>query len=143
MDILEVYNYQELKKSGFTYKYYENPSHYEKGMAFFYKGKEWVYGGKVIEQNKQFPVEVQEGIWLPDESYLLRWLEENDFTFFIKYDSLYRVEAIDEITQAQYRANGANLSQALAYLITKIYKKGQRLYDNKQIERFEIIEDED
>lgn len=143
MNILEIYNYQELKKSGFTYKFYENPSHYEKGMAFFYKGKEWVYGGKVIEQNKQFPVEVQEGIWLPDESYLLRWLEENDFTFFIKYDSLYRVEAIDEITQAQYRANGANLSQALAYLITKIYKKGQRLYDNKQIERFEIIEDED
>ena len=143
MNILENYNYQELKKSGFTYKFYENPSHYEKGMAFFYKGKEWVYGGKVIEQNKQFPVEVQEGIWLPDESYLLRWLEENDFTFFIKYDSLYRVEAIDEITQAQYRANGANLSQALAYLITKIYKKGQRLYDNKQIERFEIIEDED
>lgn len=143
MNILEIYNYQELKKSGFTYKFYENPSHYEKGMAFFYKGKEWVYGGKVIEQNKQFPVEVQEGIWLPDESYLLRWLEENDFTFFIKYDSLYRVEAIDEITQAQYRANGANLSQALAYLITKICKKKLRLYDEKQIERFEIIEDED
>ncbi len=143
MDILEVYNYQELKKSGFTYKYYENPAHYEKGMAFLYKGKEWVYGGKVIEKNKQFPVEVQEGIWLPDESYLLRWLEENDFTFFIKYDSLYRVEATDEITQAQYRANGANLSQALAYLITKIYKKGLRLYDTKQIERFEIMEDED
>lgn len=143
MDILELYNYQELKKSGFTYKYYENPSHYEKGMAFLYKGKEWIYGEKVIEKNKQFPVEVQEGIWLPDESYLLRWLEENDFTFFIKYDSLYRVEATDEITQAQYRAKGANLSQALAYLITKICKKNLRVYDEKQIERFEIIDDDD
>lgn len=143
MDILEIYNYQELKKSGFTYKYYENPSHYEKGMAFLYKGKEWVYGGKVIEKNNQLPVEVQEGIWLPDESYLLRWLAENDFTFFIKYDSLYRVEATDEITQAQYRAKGANLSQALAYLITKICKKNLRVYDEKQIERFEIIDDDD
>lgn len=143
MNILETYNYQELKRSGFTYKYYENPSHYEKGMAFLYNGKEWVYGGKVYEKTDCLPVEVREGIWLPDESYLLRWLEENDFTFLIKYDTLYRVKATDEITKVQYRANGANLSQALAYLITKIYNKDLRAYDTKQIERFEIIDDDD
>lgn len=141
MNILEEYNYQELKKSGFTYKFYEDIAHYEKGMAFLYEGREWVYGGRVLEKNEPLPVEIRNGTWLPDESYLLQWLGENDFTFQIRYDSLYRVEATDEITQAQYRTKGANLSQALASLITKIYKKGLRTYDDKQIERYEILED--
>lgn len=140
MNILEEYIYQELKKSGFTYKFYEDTSHYEKGMTFLYEGREWVYGGSVLEKNELLPVEIRNGTWLPDESYLLQWLVENDFTFQIRYDSLYRVNATDEITQAQYRANGANLSQALAYLITEIYKKGLRVYDEKQIERYEILE---
>lgn len=142
MNILENYNYQELKKSGFTYKFYEDSSHYEKGMTFLYKDKVWVYGGRVYEKDESLPIEIQKGIWLPDESYFLHWLEENDFTFLIKYDTLYRVEATDEINQAKYRANGANLSQALAYLITKIYKRGLRLYDTKQIDRFEVLDDE-
>ncbi len=143
MNIIELYLYQELKKSGFTYKYYENPSHYEKGMAFLYEGKEWIYGGRCLESCYQLPKEIQEGIWLPDESYLLQWLTENDFVFLIKYDTLYRVEATDEITKSQYRAKGANLSQALAYLITNICKKNIRHYDTKEIERYEIIDDDE
>ena len=141
MNILELYNYQELKKSGFTYEYYENPSHYEKGMAFLYKGKEWVYGGRCLERSDKLPEEIQNGVWLPDESYLLQWLTENDFVFSIKYDSLYRIEATDEITETKYRANGANLTQALSYLITNICKKKLRQYDIKVIERYDILDD--
>lgn len=143
MNILELYIYQELKKSGFTYKYYEDPSNYVKGMSFLYNGKVWIFGGKFYGKRGELPEEIKNGIWLPDESYFLSWLEENDFSFLIKYDTLYRVEATDLLTSAQYRANGANLSQALAYLITNICKKSIRPYDTKEIERYEIIDDDD
>lgn len=141
MNILEYWNYQQLKKSGFTYKHYQNPDNYQKGMAFWYKGKEWVYGGNVLSDNEDLPEEIKNGIWLPDESYFLEWLSENAFQFTIKYDQIYRIEATDSITNEHYRGKGADLSQALAYLITSICKKNVREYDNNEIDRYQILDE--
>lgn len=132
---------KELYAAGFTYKYYQEPLNYQKGMTFWYNEKEWVFGGNVLDSKSPLPDEIKNGIWLPDADYFLLWLTENDFVFTIEYNSLYRVEATDTLTNFKYRAKGANLSQALAYLIINIYRKKIRTYDNKEIMRYDLIDE--
>lgn len=139
---IDYFTAQDLRRIGFTYQFWDqNP---QKGMVFWYRGQEWVVGGRVLSKDIDIPEDVvKKGLWLPDSDYLLMWLSDNDFTIDIKYEGRYYAVAEDPYTHTRYKGAHDTLAFALSKVISKIYKKKERELDNRAYEKStaEIIDD--
>ncbi len=101
--------------------------------VYDYNNEEWCAGGKILHRiNKEifFANEIlvsdqiyEEGLYLPNDSDLMDWLENNDFTFEIKSkNGMYKVVAW-ESEKNKFRGGGT-FTAALRNVIIKILKSG-------------------
>ena len=130
----------KLKSVGFAYPDYE---HYlNKGMLYFYRDDEYLIGGNSLagfSENDQLAS--QQGCWLPDDSQLLKWLQETEFDVLIQWNSAERyfhIWATDCQNSVKYTAGGIILVDALAKLIYKICKSARRPYIPHESLKLEI-----
>lgn len=111
-------------------------------MLYFYHDDEYVIGGNSLADfSEQDRLVSQQGCWLPDDSQLLKWLQETDFDVSIQWDSeerYFHVWATDCQNGVKYKAGGIDIANALAKLIYKICKSAQRPYVPHESLRLEI-----
>ena len=113
----------KLQSVGFEFKQFEHEC--SPGMVYYYDNKEYTIGGawdgtscSVHEQKI-----ARDGIWLPNEGDLARWLELTNHDIEIKYfDSYYHGKATDELGNV-FEGGGGDLLCCLYKMIYKVCKK--------------------
>lgn len=123
---------EELYALGFTFKHYQE--NFYKGEVYYYNDAEWVIGGRTDEDIfSDFDLTIMKnGLWLPSESHLIEWLQDNDFVFaIINNDGFFEIQCKDIVTLTEYNTKTPTLEYSLAALIKKILKKREREFDVK------------
>jgi len=120
----------KMKTVGFSYPEYEHFLNY--GMVYYYLEDEYIIGGPCdADFSEQDRKVAQEGVWLPDTTQLLSWLDACLITYKIHWNSTancYNIEMIDELLGAKFCSGGIILVDALAKGIIKLCKAGLRKY---------------
>jgi hypothetical protein len=128
---INIFLANELYALGFTYHHYQE--HFHKGMVFQYDNSEWVLGGNKDENLTEQDIKIiDDGVWLPSVAHLIEWLQENSFRFSVssqESNMLMKIECEDSINGTRYSSTTSTLEVALACLIKKILKKGERQFD--------------
>lgn len=129
---INIYEATKLYELGFTYKHYQN--NIEKGMVFFYNDSEWVLGGDTESDLSESDIKIiANGTWIPSDSHLIEWLQDNDFSFYIlNDDGFYAIKCVDNNTQSEFTSKTPSLSFTLSAVIRKILKKNERDFDTKE-----------
>lgn len=95
-------------------------------MRFFYKDDEYLIGGNSLDDFSETDrLVAKNGCWLPDESQLLKWLQNCDFDVTVQWNaatSYFSVFASAEDKGTQFTGGGITLVDALAKIIYKICK---------------------
>lgn len=83
---------------------------------------------------------IRDSVWLPDQSDLQDWLEENDFSYSISINQdCHLVECVDLITGTKYTSSSPiPVRDALAANIKKILKRKERKFNTKTFEEMGI-----
>ena len=98
----------------------------------------------LTDEEKQL---ISGSVWLPDQSDLQDWLEENDFSYSISVNQNRRlVECVDLITGTKYTSSSSiPVRDALAANIRKILKRKERKFNTKtfaEMGAYKIIKSE-
>ena len=137
-----TYNMMEkLRAVGFEFKQLEHMC--SPGMTFFHDGCEYTVGGAwdgsectAIAQKI-----AREGMWLPDEGDLARWLELTDHKMEIRYEDFYYYgKATDSFGNA-FEGSGPDLLCCLYKMIYKICRKANGTVKPESILILDVIND--
>ena len=133
--------YHKLKRAGFVFPLCEEEAY--PGKHLFFRFQEWVVG----ENTDSVPPQVlSEGTWVPTITELLEWLEYCGFVYTISFgyddDGLneYTCAALDVETGTRFDATSFMMPHAIAKVILKILKSGEREYLPQPVTA-KIIED--
>lgn len=117
---------RKLLLNGFSFKEFEHCCNI--GMTFFYDNAEYTIGGHCNDSHQYSRLDrivASEGIWLPNEGDLMRWLQLTDHSVEITYsdtDNYFHSKAINQKGDV-FEGGGADLLMALYKLVFKICKK--------------------
>ena len=122
---LTKYSVEKLRKAGFTFPQFENDCNI--GNVYDDNGTVYTVGGKwsdssYTSEDMEFS---QKGIWLPDESDLMKWLQLTHHDVKIVYSNeecYFHGEATNEKGES-FIGGGPDLLCCLEKMIYKICKK--------------------
>ncbi len=124
MSCLTVQMMLDLKKYGFTFEQFENDSN--SGGVFYYNDCEYTIGGRWDEPcSEEDHIIAKNGIWLPNESDLMLWLQWNfNYDVTIKYidSERYFYAVADDGSRNSFKGSGPDLLCCLYKLVLRICK---------------------
>lgn len=115
----------DLKKNGFTFEQFEHDCN--PGMVYYYNQCEHIIGGicNGTPPSNEDHIISNEGIWLPDESHLMLWLQwkwNYDVTISYNSENRYFYGFVDNGIDDIIRGSGPDLLCCLYKLVLKICK---------------------
>lgn len=111
--------------------------------GYLFSGGKWIVGGcceeNVVTESRRF---IKDGVWLPDETDFLIWLENYGFSYMIgnRDGKSFEAECTDTITKTTYYTKAPTLWLALSKTIRKILLTKERKLADTPKEDWKTLE---